>query len=342
MTSHEPTGAGSSPTSCARCSCSSRSTDEQLDWLAEHGWVAEVPAGGTVFAEGEPAELLLVLLSGTVTMSRQVGADDVEIDAHRPARRLRRRDAGLPRRTAEPDLHRDRRGRSPTPAFLRCPPTTSATRSASWFPMAMHLLEGLFFGMRNSPADRRPAAAAARARRAVGRADPRAEQPGRGGGAGHRGAARAGRRHAAQAGDAGARRDRPPAARAARRRAGGGRAGGSRRRPKLGRRWRSPSAEDELTDWLDEHGVTGGWDLAPVFVAAGHRRRVPGQGRRRGRRPSCSSGGAALADLHAWRPSCCWPRSPTPSPGSPPWSAPRSSTPRWTGRRSSGSTCTTG
>jgi signal transduction histidine kinase len=28
-------------------------------------------------------------------------------------------------------------------------------------------------------------------------------------------------------------------------------------------------AEDELTDWLDDHGVTEGWQLAPVFVAGG-------------------------------------------------------------------------
>src|SRR6185437_3667655 len=27
--------------------------------------------------------------------------------------------------------------------------------------------------------------------------------------------------------------------------------------------------EDALTDWLDEHGVTSGWDLAPIFVQAG-------------------------------------------------------------------------
>ena len=33
--------------------------DEQLQWLAEHGWVAEIPAGETVLAEGEPAEVLV-------------------------------------------------------------------------------------------------------------------------------------------------------------------------------------------------------------------------------------------------------------------------------------------
>jgi signal transduction histidine kinase len=28
-------------------------------------------------------------------------------------------------------------------------------------------------------------------------------------------------------------------------------------------------AEDELSDWLDDHGITDGWQLAPVFVAGG-------------------------------------------------------------------------
>ena len=68
--------------------------------------------------------------------------------------------------------------------------------------MAMHLLEGLFFGMQNSQRHRRRAGAAAGARLAVRRADPRAEQPGRRRRPGHRGAARAGRRDAAQAGHA--------------------------------------------------------------------------------------------------------------------------------------------
>ena len=53
-------------------------TDDQLSWFAERGWVAEVPGGSTVFAEGDPAELMMVLLSGTIAMSRRVGQDDVE------------------------------------------------------------------------------------------------------------------------------------------------------------------------------------------------------------------------------------------------------------------------
>ncbi|HYZ08046.1 MAG TPA: hypothetical protein VE709_05510 [Pseudonocardiaceae bacterium] len=29
--------------------------------------------------------------------------------------------------------------------------------------------------------------------------------------------------------------------------------------------------EDELSDWMDDHDVSGGWELAPVFVAGGLR-----------------------------------------------------------------------
>ncbi len=53
-------------------------SDEQLSWLGERSWVAEIPTGATVFEEGDPAELMMVLLSGTIAMSRRVGQDDVE------------------------------------------------------------------------------------------------------------------------------------------------------------------------------------------------------------------------------------------------------------------------
>jgi signal transduction histidine kinase len=38
--------------------------------------------------------------------------------------------------------------------------------------------------------------------------------------------------------------------------------------PKLGP-LEASDAEDELGDWLEDHGVSGGWDLAPVLVNAG-------------------------------------------------------------------------
>ena len=67
--------------------------------------------------------------------------------------------------------------------------------------------------------------------------------------------------------------------------------------------------EDELTDWLEEHGVAGAWELAPVFVAAGTTPELPRQ----------LADGAPPELLEApcagwptrWRPSCCSTRSPT-------------------------------
>ena len=44
------------------------------------------------------------------------------------------------------------------PASSCCRRTTSPRRCATWFPMAMHLLEGLFLGMRNTQRDRRRSA----------------------------------------------------------------------------------------------------------------------------------------------------------------------------------------
>ena len=52
--------------------------DAQLDWVARTGDVVHHPAGTDVSVEGEPAECFSVLLSGTLSMTRRVGRDDVE------------------------------------------------------------------------------------------------------------------------------------------------------------------------------------------------------------------------------------------------------------------------
>ena len=76
--------------------------------------------------------------------------------------------------------------------------------------MAMHLLEGLFLGMRNSQqiVGQRQQLLALGALSAG--TDARAQQPGGRSGPGDRRAARAGRRHAAQAGDARRTTSSPP------------------------------------------------------------------------------------------------------------------------------------
>src|ERR1700749_4313676 len=53
-------------------------TDEQLDRLCAEGHV-EIIEPGPVFAEGDPARNLYVLIEGSLVTSRRVGGDDVEV-----------------------------------------------------------------------------------------------------------------------------------------------------------------------------------------------------------------------------------------------------------------------
>ena len=100
-------------------------------------------------------------------------------------------------------------------------------------------------------------------------------------------------------------------------------------------------AEDELSDWLDDHGIDNGWDLAPALVAAGVKtdgldeiadepargpagRRDPlGRVRAGDRAADGRDRGLHRADLHPGRPR-------------------PSSTPRWTAPRTRTSTSATG
>ena len=122
-------------------------TPEQLDYLHERGWVNTCPAGDTIVDEGAPAELVFVLLSGTLAMSRRVGPDDVETTRtdHRGVY------AGAMQSYLDAP---DQRYVATAHAVTECqlfvmlaPDFAGAVRE--WFPMAMHLLEGLFYGLRN-------------------------------------------------------------------------------------------------------------------------------------------------------------------------------------------------
>ncbi len=243
-------------------------TDQQLAWLAERGTVQEYPAGGLVFAEGEPAEGFFVLLSGTLSLFRRVGQDDVETvrtdqrGAYMGATRAYLRDDTAEQRTYLASMRAVSECR-----FFVLTAADFGTMIREWFPMAMHLLEGLFFGMRNTQAlvaERQrlaalgsltsglmhelnnPAAATVRAAAALRE---------RVAGMRHKLSMLADGRIAAEQLRALTQVVEPIIERAA-------------KAPEL-----SPvqlgDLEDELSDWLDEHGVTTGWDLAPVFAAGG-------------------------------------------------------------------------
>jgi signal transduction histidine kinase len=241
-------------------------SEEQLRWLTQHGWVTEAPSGATFLAEGDPAELFIVLLSGTITMSLRVGRDDVEtvrtdqVGVYAGAMQAYVANRAGQTYTATIRVVSDAR-------FFVLRAEDFAWMMHTWFPMAIHLLEGLFLGMRTSAhiiGQRQqllalgalsaglthelnnPAAAAMRATAAL------------------RGRVAGMRQKLAML----AKEDVDPrllgilvdaqeeAVRAV------------PEAPELTPLQES-AREDALNDWLDEHEVTNGWELAPIFVGAG-------------------------------------------------------------------------
>jgi signal transduction histidine kinase len=243
-------------------------SDEQLAWVGEHADVVEVPAGEDIVTEGTPAKCFHVLLTGTVAMSRVIGGDAVETT-----------------RTDQPGVYfgavqfylEDESARD-YPASVRAitdsvvlalPAREFADEFARWYPMAVHLLEGMLLGMRKTNSQ-----VAERERLlALGKLS-------------------AGLTHelnnpAAAAGRAAdALRDRVTGMRNKLAMIASGKLAGAqlqklvmaqddfvkkvRHAPDLSP-MQASDLEDEVGDWLDEHGVSGGWDLAPVFVAGGLR-----------------------------------------------------------------------
>jgi signal transduction histidine kinase len=123
--------------------------DQKLAWVAAHADVVEQPAGTVVTAEGAPAECFYVLLAGTMAMSRRVGADDVETTrtdtpgVYSGAVQFYFGDQISQNYPATVRAVTDCR-------FLALPAEEFGEVFRRWFPMATHLLQGLFLGTRNS------------------------------------------------------------------------------------------------------------------------------------------------------------------------------------------------
>jgi signal transduction histidine kinase len=122
--------------------------DDQLAWLCQEGRVIVVEPG-RVYAEGEPATALYVLLSGTVVLSRQIGADDVET--------TRSSDPGVYAGAffaylgdRVPQVYNNSMRVTERSRFFVLDASKFAFLMTDWFPMAVHLLEGLFFGTKNT------------------------------------------------------------------------------------------------------------------------------------------------------------------------------------------------
>jgi signal transduction histidine kinase len=242
-----------------------RLTDEQLAWLCEQGRV-ELVQPGQLYAEGEPAKSLYVLLSGTLVMSRRIGSDDIEV--------VRTSDPGVYSGAflaylgdRVPQLYNNSiRVTEPSRFFVLDAPKFAALMT-DWFPMATHLLEGLLFGTKNiqeaiGQRERllalgslsaglthelnNPASAAVRATAALRErvAGMRAKLGQIAAGPAEREALVSLIRFQEQAVD---------------------RVAHARALSPL----QASDREDEIADWLNEHGIAEGWELAANFTQAG-------------------------------------------------------------------------
>ena len=123
--------------------------EDQLDWLSERGRV-ELRSGGTsVYEEGEDATCFFVLLSGTLSMLRRV--EDTEVETVRTNQR------GVYSGATQAFVRTPETWRYPNSVravtdceFWVIDGTDFGEKVRVWFPMAMHLLEGLMVGFRNS------------------------------------------------------------------------------------------------------------------------------------------------------------------------------------------------
>jgi signal transduction histidine kinase len=241
-------------------------TDDQLAWVAEHAEESEFPAGRDIVVEGEPADCFHVLLSGTIAMSRLIGGDPVET--------TRTDYRGVYFGAVQFYLDDDSARAYPASVraitdccVLALPASEFAAQFQQWFPMAVHLLEGMILGLRRSgqvTAERERLLALGKLSAGLTH---ELNNP----------AAAAGRA-------ADALRDKVSGMRHKLAMIADGKiAGGQLRKLVMAQdefvkkvRHAPPLSpietsdrEDELGDWLDEAGISGGWDLAPVFVAGG-------------------------------------------------------------------------
>ncbi|RFU21567.1 ATP-binding protein [Geodermatophilus marinus] len=240
--------------------------DEQLDWVAAHADVVGYDEGAEISTEGGPAECFHVLLDGTISMVRTVGGTEVET--------VRSSQRGV--YSGAVQFYVGDRIEQVYPATVRAvtdvrvlalPAAGFAEVFRQWYPMAVHLLEGLFFGQRNlaelvtqrerllalgklsaglthelnNPAAAASRAAAALRERVAGMRHKLALlSEGRLDGAVMRALTALQEDLVARVADA----------------------------PELTALERS-DREDELADWITDHGVGGAWELAAVFVPAG-------------------------------------------------------------------------
>ncbi|MGI3781302.1 MAG: cyclic nucleotide-binding domain-containing protein, partial [Janthinobacterium lividum] len=236
----------------------------QLDWLSGNGYVETRAEGEAVYSEGDPATCFFVLLEGRIAMRRWVEGSNVEVN------RTDQRGVYAGATASFVKAEAGQRYANSLVAITDCrfwviDAATFGDMIRVWFPMAIHMLEGLATGMRNSQLVvgqrerllslgrlaaglthelNNPASAAVRAtaslRERVSKMRGKLSHLASADIDGREFAAMVDLQEAAVERMAKITRDLSP--------------------------METSEAEDELGDWLDDHDVQGSWDVAPVLV----------------------------------------------------------------------------
>ncbi|MDH6127291.1 ATP-binding protein [Kitasatospora sp. GP82] len=239
---------------------------DQIARLCRDGRV-EAFEPGPVYQEGDPAACFYVLLEGTLILSRRIGNYDVEVNRSSSRGVYAGAFHAYLGDRVQQVYNNSLRVIEPSRFFV-LPAETFAGIMRDWFPMAVHLLEGLFFGIKNTQEAvgqrerllalgslsaglthelNNPAAAAVRATSAL------RERV-------------AGMRHKLGAIAAGPyRRDSLEALVEVQERAAERVAKTAGTLSPL----EASDREDAVSDWLEAQGIADGWQLAPTFVQAG-------------------------------------------------------------------------
>jgi len=240
-------------------------SDDQLESLCREGRV-ELIEPGPVFTEGDPASCLYVLIEGTVITSRKVQGDEVEL-ARTSQRGVYTGAYMAYLGDRVPQVYANSL-RVPEPSrFYVLGAECFAAIMNDWFPMPVHLLEGLFIGGRQS-------------QETVGRRERLLAL----------GSLTAGLTHelnnpaAAAVRATSTLRERVAGMRGKLRLLASGPFDRAKLEPLVGLQQRAAERvakapeldpietsdrEDAVTDWLEDHGCANAWQMAPVFVQGG-------------------------------------------------------------------------
>ncbi len=242
-------------------------SDDHLAWLASHGRVVEYPSGATIHAEGAPASCFLVLLSGTLSMSRRVQGGELELTRSDQRGAYTGAFNFYMSQQSVPHVYPVSARAVKDCRLLELPAAELGQAFKQWYPMAAHLLEGFSTqGMEGREVIERHERLVALGSVTAGLThelnNPVAAVV--------RASARLREMLAEMRDKLGLLvRSQLPADTLEAVADLAARALASRREAPALSPIEASDREDEVADWLEDHGIAGAWDIAPTLVTAG-------------------------------------------------------------------------